>query len=62
MYKLPRNKEGKMGSGVDYMYLDPSLSNWQMSKHAVNTTEGALGRTLNQLYQRYKVGLYVYTI
>lgn len=60
MYKLPRNKQGIMGSGVDYMYLDPSLSTWQMSKHVVNTTEGTLGRTLNQLYQRYEVGLYMY--
>ncbi|KAB5559254.1 hypothetical protein PHYPO_G00026890 [Pangasianodon hypophthalmus] len=54
MYKLPRYKQGNVGSGVDYMYLDPSLPNWQMSKHAVNTSEGALGRTLSQLYQIYK--------
>ncbi|KAF5910053.1 ribosome production factor 1 [Clarias magur] len=54
MYKLPRYQQGKVGSGVDYMYLDPSLPSWQMSKHAVNTSEGALGRTLNQLYQRYE--------
>lgn len=55
MYKLPKYKQGNVGSGVDYMYLDPSLPNWQMSKYSVNTSEGALGRTLSQLYQRYMV-------
>ncbi|XP_053490178.1 deoxyribonuclease-2-beta isoform X2 [Ictalurus furcatus] len=53
MYKLPKYKQGNVGSGVDYMYLDPSLPNWQMSKYLVNTSEGALGKTLSQLYQRY---------
>lgn len=60
IYKLPRYTKDSVGSGVDYMYLDPSLPNWHMSKHAVNTTEGALGRTLNQLYQRYEVCLHLY--
>ncbi|KAI5614691.1 deoxyribonuclease-2-beta isoform X1, partial [Silurus asotus] len=55
MYKLPRIKQGSLGSGVDYMYLDASLTKWQMSKNAVNTSEGALGRTLSQLYQRYQL-------
>lgn len=60
IYKLPKYKQGSVGSGVDYMYLDSSLPNWHMSKYVVNTTDGALGRTLNQLYQRYEVWLYVY--
>lgn len=55
MYKLPIYKEGKVGSGVDYMYLDPSMLSWHMSSHAVNTSEGAVGRTLSQLYDRYEV-------
>ncbi|KAK2869212.1 hypothetical protein Q7C36_001083 [Tachysurus vachellii] len=62
IYKLPRYKKESVGSGVDYMYLDPSLPNWHMSKHAVNTTEGALGRTLNQLYQRYESNSLVYIL
>lgn len=43
------------GSGVDYMYLDPSIMDFQMSKHTVNSSKGALGRTLTQLYSRYTV-------
>ncbi|KAK3561893.1 hypothetical protein QTP86_017444 [Hemibagrus guttatus] len=62
IYKLPKYKQGSVGSGVDYMYLDPSLPNWHMSKYAVNTTDGALGRTLNQLYQRYESNSSVYIL
>ncbi|XP_072516491.1 deoxyribonuclease-2-beta [Salminus brasiliensis] len=54
MYKLPKYKKSEVGSGVEYMYLDPSMLNWQMSPFAVNTSEGAVGRTLSQLYHRYK--------
>ncbi|KAL7866727.1 hypothetical protein AOLI_G00145410 [Acnodon oligacanthus] len=54
MYKLPKHKKGEVGSGVDYMYLDPSLLNWQLSRYAVNMSEGAVGRTLSQLYHRYE--------
>ncbi|XP_062868983.1 deoxyribonuclease-2-beta [Trichomycterus rosablanca] len=54
VYKLPKYKKGDVGSGVEYMYLDPSVSTWQKSRYAVNTTEGAVGRTLNQLYKSYK--------
>ncbi len=59
IYKLPRYKIGEVGSGVDYMYLDSSVGNWQMSKFMVNTSQGALGSTLNQLYlgKAYKVSL-----
>lgn len=45
MYKI-----GEVGSGVEYMYLDSSGGSWHMSKYLVNTSEGALGQTLNQLY------------
>lgn len=43
------------GSGVDYMYLDPSVMDFQMSKHIINSSKGALGRTLTQLYSGYTV-------
>ncbi|TWW58035.1 deoxyribonuclease-2-beta [Takifugu flavidus] len=51
IYKLPMYKIGEVGSGVDYMYLDSSGGSWHMSKYLVNTSEGALGQTLNQLYK-----------
>lgn len=50
IYKLPKYKIDEVGSGVDYMYLDSSGGSWQVSKYLVNTSEGALGQTLNQLY------------
>ena len=55
MYELPKYKKGEAGSGVDYMYLDPSVLDWQLSRYAVNMSEGAVGRTLSQLYHRYEV-------
>lgn len=55
IYKLPIYKMEVKGSGVDYMYLDPSVMYFQMSKHTVNSSKGALGRTLTQLYSRYTV-------
>lgn len=59
IYKLPRYKIGEVGSGVDYMYLDSSVGSWQMSKFMVNTSQGAIGNTLSQLYtgKAYKVRL-----
>ncbi|KAJ8408497.1 hypothetical protein AAFF_G00259110 [Aldrovandia affinis] len=50
MYNLPKYKIDDVGSGLDYMYLDSSLKNWQMSKFLVNTSDGALGSTLKSLY------------
>ncbi|XP_020504286.1 deoxyribonuclease-2-beta [Labrus bergylta] len=50
IYKMPRYKIGEVGSGVDYMYLDSSAEGWHMSKYMVNTSQGALVSTLNQLY------------
>ncbi|KAL7396339.1 hypothetical protein ABVT39_004511 [Epinephelus coioides] len=62
IYKLP--KIGEVGSGVDYMYLDSSVGSWQMSKFMVNTSEGAMGNTLKQLYmgQAYKSNSSVYAL
>ncbi|TRY82604.1 hypothetical protein DNTS_032559, partial [Danionella cerebrum] len=53
IYKLPLYKMEVKGSGVDYMYLDPSVVDFQRSKYTVNSSEGALGRTLAQLYSGY---------
>ncbi|XP_067086107.1 deoxyribonuclease-2-beta [Osmerus mordax] len=60
---MPRYKIGDVGSGVDYMYLDSSMGSWQLSKFTVNTSQGALGSTLNQIYlgQGYKSNSSVYT-
>ncbi|XP_019735788.1 deoxyribonuclease-2-beta [Hippocampus comes] len=52
IYKLPTYKIGEVGSGVDYMYLDPSLETWQLSKFMINTSQGAIGNTLSQLYSK----------
>lgn len=62
VYKLPRHQVQYVGSGVDYMYLDPSVPGWQRSKYAVNTSDGAVGRTLNQLYKRYESNSSVYML
>lgn len=39
------------------MYLDSSVGSWQMSKFMVNSSQGAIANTLNQLYmgKAYKV-------
>ncbi|KAM9849219.1 deoxyribonuclease-2-beta isoform 2-T2 [Aulostomus maculatus] len=44
------------------MYLDPSVESWQLSKFMINTSQGAIGNTLNQLYQgqAYKSNSSVY--
>lgn len=59
IYKLPRYKIEEVGSGVDYMYLDSSVGTWQKSQFMVNTSQGAIGNTLNPLYtgKVYKVRL-----
>ncbi|XP_066503804.1 deoxyribonuclease-2-beta [Hoplias malabaricus] len=54
MYKLPKYKKREVGSGVDYLYLDSSKLNWRLSRYMVNTSEGAMGRTLNQFYHGYE--------
>ncbi|KAM6938360.1 deoxyribonuclease-2-beta-like isoform 1-T1 [Lycodopsis pacificus] len=64
IYKLPRYKIGEVGSGVDYMYLDSSVGSWQLSKFMVNTSQGAIANTLNQLYngKAYKSNSSVYAL
>ncbi|XP_029905769.1 deoxyribonuclease-2-beta [Myripristis murdjan] len=64
IYKLPKYKIGGTGSGVDYMYLDSSAGSWQRSKFLVNTSQGAIGNTLNQLYMghAYKSNSSVYAL
>ncbi|XP_029473820.1 deoxyribonuclease-2-beta [Rhinatrema bivittatum] len=55
VYKLPRyTMNASAGSGLDYMYLDPSSRNWELSRHFINTSQSALGQTLDQLYRTYK--------
>ncbi|XP_038649591.1 deoxyribonuclease-2-beta [Scyliorhinus canicula] len=56
IYKLPKHKvHQSIGMGLKYFYLDPSTVTWQQSKHRVNMTESALGRTLQQLYSTYQL-------
>ncbi|XP_061832125.2 deoxyribonuclease-2-beta isoform X1 [Nerophis lumbriciformis] len=62
IYKLPKYKIGENGSGVDYMYLDASGGTWQRSKFMVNTTQGAMGNTLSQLYSSYKANSSAYAL
>lgn len=35
---------------MEYMYLDSTVGSWQMSTFLVNSTQGAIGSTLSQLY------------
>ncbi|XP_030228123.1 deoxyribonuclease-2-beta [Gadus morhua] len=60
VYKLPK----EFGSGLGYMYLDSAVETWQMSQFTVNTSEGAIGLTLNQLYlgQAYMSNSTVYAM
>lgn len=51
IYKLPRYRVGAVGSGVEYFYLDASVGSWQISKFMVNSSQGAITNTLNQLYK-----------
>ncbi|XP_029356783.1 deoxyribonuclease-2-beta isoform X3 [Echeneis naucrates] len=64
IYKLPKYEIGKVGSGVDYMYLDSSVEGWQTSKFSVNSSEGAVANTLNQLYagKAYQSNASVYAL
>lgn len=42
------------------MYLDSSKEGWEMSKYTINSSQGAITNTLNQLYmgKEYKVRLF----
>uniref|UniRef100_A0A3Q0S5Y7 deoxyribonuclease II n=1 Tax=Amphilophus citrinellus TaxID=61819 RepID=A0A3Q0S5Y7_AMPCI len=64
IYKLPRYVNGDIGSGVEYMYLDSSKESWEMSKYMINSSQGAIANTLNQLYmgKEYKFNTSVYAL
>ncbi|XP_069795437.1 deoxyribonuclease-2-beta [Narcine bancroftii] len=51
IYKLPkRTEEQSSGLGLRYVYLDPTTGDWQQGMSLVNSTQSAVGRTLQQLY------------
>ncbi|KAL2090113.1 hypothetical protein ACEWY4_014801 [Coilia grayii] len=51
IYKLPKYTMDSDGSGLNYMYLDGSMKNWDLSPFTINSSSGAAGHTLGQLYQ-----------
>ncbi|XP_075038094.1 deoxyribonuclease-2-beta isoform X2 [Mixophyes fleayi] len=54
VYKLPMRRINESdGPGLDYLYLDSKSQAWQVSKFLINMTQGAVGRSLQQLYQSY---------
>ncbi|NXN97011.1 DNS2B protein, partial [Rhinopomastus cyanomelas] len=63
LYKLPKHTKGEIPTlGLEYMYMDALAPQWVLGKHLVNTTQGALGQTLKQLYETYKSeasGIYI---
>ncbi|KAJ7316746.1 hypothetical protein JRQ81_002908 [Phrynocephalus forsythii] len=50
VYKLPRRHHGTPAEGMKYMYQDGQTQGWVLGRSLMNTTEGAVGRTLQQLY------------
>ncbi|XP_031755912.1 deoxyribonuclease-2-beta isoform X1 [Xenopus tropicalis] len=63
VYKLPMLKmNGSTGSGLDYLYMDSTNQEWQISKFQINTTKSAVGQVLQQLYQDYDKNNTVYMI
>ncbi|KAM4807222.1 deoxyribonuclease-2-beta [Urocitellus parryii] len=53
-YKLPKRQDKETGeTGLEYLYLDSTIRSWRRSEQLMNTTESALGRTLQQLYEAY---------
>uniref|UniRef100_A0ACB8EMA2 Uncharacterized protein n=1 Tax=Sphaerodactylus townsendi TaxID=933632 RepID=A0ACB8EMA2_9SAUR len=49
-YKLPESHHRGPAEGMRYMYLDGHTQGWVEGRSLMNTTEGAVGRTLQQLY------------
>ncbi|XP_032868179.1 deoxyribonuclease-2-alpha-like [Amblyraja radiata] len=47
VYKLPKDVDG---SGINYKYMDHGTSGWRTGRYTVNSTQGAVGATLQQLY------------
>ncbi|NXK17467.1 DNS2B protein, partial [Arenaria interpres] len=55
LYKLPKHAKGGIPLvGLEYMYMDTLAPQWQLGKYLINMTEGALGQTLQQLYEMYE--------
>uniref|UniRef100_A0A8C8VQ11 Deoxyribonuclease-2-alpha n=1 Tax=Pelusios castaneus TaxID=367368 RepID=A0A8C8VQ11_9SAUR len=50
-YKLPRPPHSPMAAGMRYMYQDAHSGGWVPGRALMNSTEGAVGRTLLQLYK-----------
>ncbi|XP_030051137.1 deoxyribonuclease-2-alpha [Microcaecilia unicolor] len=51
VYKLPKHKNLSLNDGMRYMYQDATTGGWKSGKTLMNSTEGAVGRTLQQLYR-----------
>lgn len=47
-YKLPHHSPGQ---GLRYHYLDARRGDWVSGRALINSSQGALGTTLRQLYQ-----------
>lgn len=50
VYKLPKSHQSSLAEGMQYMYQDGRTQGWVQGRSLMNSTEGAVGRTLNQLY------------
>ncbi|XP_028568142.2 deoxyribonuclease-2-alpha [Podarcis muralis] len=51
-YKLPKPHHSPPAEGMRYMYLDGQTQGWVQGKSLMNSTEGAVGRTVQQLYKK----------
>ncbi|XP_053160128.1 deoxyribonuclease-2-alpha isoform X2 [Hemicordylus capensis] len=49
-YKLPKPHRSPVAEGMRYMYQDGRTQGWVQGRSLMNSTEGAVGRTLQQLY------------
>uniref|UniRef100_A0A8C5U0T1 deoxyribonuclease II n=1 Tax=Malurus cyaneus samueli TaxID=2593467 RepID=A0A8C5U0T1_9PASS len=55
LYKLPKHAKGQIPAlGLEYLYMDALAPQWQLGKYLINMTQGALGQTLQQLYEAYE--------
>ncbi|TRZ22504.1 hypothetical protein HGM15179_004585 [Zosterops borbonicus] len=55
LYKLPKHAKGEIHMlGLEYLYMDALAPQWQLGKYLINMTQGALGQTLQQLYETYE--------
>ncbi|KAM7047090.1 deoxyribonuclease-2-beta isoform 3-T4 [Acridotheres tristis] len=55
LYKLPKHAKGQIPMlGLEYLYMDALAPQWQLGKYLINMTQGAVGQTLQQLYETYE--------